>query len=219
MPNDLGQRLLDFIIQNYGSIKEFAKVSGISDSTISRYINDKSSPGLDKLQTMTELGMSVDWWLSGNGNMYANNRAGQLLQKKNIEKDKASDGNDSPRKRALAWIFENYEDLENFCLIWNCNQSEVYNFLYNNHLPDPEIITVMENSGCNRYWLSTGSGSKFAENIPGSILRIKQDGKRNKNDKEIHELLKKHHKEDISYLSQKEILNFIRSLNDSDCNK
>jgi len=219
MPNDLGQRLLDFIIQNYGSIKEFAKVSGISDSTISRYINDKSSPGLDKLQTMTELGMSVDWWLTGNGSMYANNKAGQLLQKKNIDKVEDGEGNESPRKRALTWIFDYYEDLENFCLIWNCNLTEVYNFLYNNYLPDPEIINIIENSGCNKSWLSTGSGTKFADNIPGSILRIKQDGKRNKNDKEIHDLLKKHYKEDISYLSQKEILNFIRSLKDSDSQK
>lgn len=212
MANSIGNRLYEFIIKNYGSVKEFAQISGISESSISRYINNKSSPSQDKLEILIDMGMSVDWWLSGNGKMYANNKAGHLLQKKYISESQDTAGFDSPRKRALLWIFEYYENLENFCLIWDCNLEEIYNFLYNNHLPNPYLIQTIEDSGCNRNWLSTGKGKKFADNIAGTIIELKFDDSTGKADSDIKEIISQYYKDDISYISQKELFGILEKV-------
>lgn len=210
MDKNLGSRLLEFINKNFGSVKEFAELSGLRDSSISRYINNKSMPGTDKLVTFWNLGMSIDWWLTGKGNMFANNSNGLILQRKFIHENGENQVKNSPHQRALNWIFENYENLENFCLIWDCELEEVYNFLYHNFLPNPELIEVIESSGCNKSWLSSGHGDKYANNVAGTILKMRAQGINKHDEEKLKKEIKELYKDDISFISQKELYSILK---------
>lgn len=55
-----------------GNAYELSKALGVSSATVSRWLNNKSKPSLNKniFSTLEEFGINVDWLLSGVGEMF-----------------------------------------------------------------------------------------------------------------------------------------------------
>jgi len=170
----LGQRILHFIDVCYGTQKRFAEETGVGAIQLNRYINDKTSPGIDSLIKFKDAGMSIDWLVEGEGSMYANNHKGRQLQ---VQLGKLQRGEkETPYDRIRKWITEHFETIENYCVCLNADYNELYNVLFNDMISDPSMLQNLKKAGCNIAWLSTGTGSKYADNMAGLILKAKFEG-------------------------------------------
>lgn len=85
--DSLGNRLKLFININFSSNEEFAEKIKCSPTIVSNWITNKKLPGSKFLLQIYKLGLSIDWLLSGDGAMLANNDAGKLLKGYNIIKE------------------------------------------------------------------------------------------------------------------------------------
>lgn len=65
----VGARLRAFAKQKFGSLKAFGQAVDLSPSQVSDYVSDRYTPGGDLLTRMRALGLSVDWLLTGEGEM------------------------------------------------------------------------------------------------------------------------------------------------------
>ncbi len=170
----LGQRILHFIDVCYGTQKRFAEETGIGAIQLNRYINDKTSPGIEALIRFKDSGMSIDWLVEGEGSMFANNHKGRALQ---VQQGNLQRGDKvTPYDRIRIWITEHFETLENYTVCLNADFNELYNVLFNGMISDPSMLQDLKKAGCNISWLSTGSGSKYADNMAGLILKAKFEG-------------------------------------------
>lgn len=63
---EVGKRLRNFAIDNFGSIENLAKVMGVTSTTLkSNYISGRSIPGGAFLFKLYRLGCDINWLLSG----------------------------------------------------------------------------------------------------------------------------------------------------------
>ncbi len=63
---EIGQRLKEFVGQNFGSLSEFAAVLGVHPSSFqSTYLKGRSIPGGELLAKLAELGCDIEWLLTG----------------------------------------------------------------------------------------------------------------------------------------------------------
>lgn len=63
---EVGKRLRNFAIDNFGSIENLAKVMGVTSTTLkSNYISGRSIPGGAFLFRLYRLGCDINWLLSG----------------------------------------------------------------------------------------------------------------------------------------------------------
>lgn len=69
-----GERLELFIKQNFGTKREFCTKLGIDDRAIARYVGSgkKSTFGKEYQAKLSALGLNLDWYLTGNGEMLKN---------------------------------------------------------------------------------------------------------------------------------------------------
>jgi transcriptional regulator with XRE-family HTH domain len=65
-----GDRLRAFIRARYRSQKIFAEIVGMSQAQVSFYVGENHLPGLEVLLRFQSAGLSIDWYLSGEGEMY-----------------------------------------------------------------------------------------------------------------------------------------------------
>ncbi len=166
-------RLLLFIQNCYGGRSVFADEINISRSTISRYITDKNFPTEESLLKFHKAGLSIDWYLTGNGSMYASNAKGIELENRNMFKNLRPVKN--PFERIKYWIRINYITLENFCLINNLDYKKIKKVLFEEVLIDLELFEVLNKSGCNIHWLATGTGDMYENNPVGQILKNRME--------------------------------------------
>ena len=169
---DSGKRLKQFISLNFDSIGHFAESIGINGSAVSRYIANKSCPGYNIQCKLYEIGLSIHWYISGSGSMFASNDKGVELQKSWLN---ASGESDSPFSRIKTWICENYDTIENFSSLWKEENSNLVELLYEQQLPGRDLLDVLEKAGCNISWISTGEGSSYADNNSGLLLNISKN--------------------------------------------
>ncbi|MFA6571694.1 MAG: helix-turn-helix transcriptional regulator [Bacteroidota bacterium] len=167
----IGNKIKLFIKTCYESQTFFAKLICVDRTYLNRIINDKISPGLDILSKLNLSGISLEWLLNGNGSMYSANAVGEKLRKKVIE-SKGSAGNDT-NDRAISWISENFDNLENFCKIYHLDYDKSFNIIYELAMPDLEYLEILNQAGCNINWLHTGQGSRFETNPAGTILMLR----------------------------------------------
>jgi len=81
-----GQRLRLFAIawhgRQSGSITAFAEALGMQPSNLHKYLSGEREPGASVLARIAELGCNIHWLMSGDGEMYADNAAGNELKRK-----------------------------------------------------------------------------------------------------------------------------------------
>lgn len=64
-----GQRLKHFIKSRFKTQKAFGLAIGMSETQISFYCNDETTPGMDVMSRFQEAGLSLDWYSTGLGTM------------------------------------------------------------------------------------------------------------------------------------------------------
>lgn len=77
---DTKEKRLQWLVDNVlMGTKNLADILGMKQSGVYKYLNGKQKIA-DKLgQKLTESGISYDWYLTGLGNIYADNKAGQII--------------------------------------------------------------------------------------------------------------------------------------------
>ncbi len=84
----IGSRIRYFGVAVFGRIKTFAEAMDMAPPNLHKYMNDEREPGIGILQKMQSLGCSIDWLLSGEGEM--------LLAKRLRRKKPADPRQDAP---------------------------------------------------------------------------------------------------------------------------
>ncbi len=70
---DIGQKLREFGISKYGSIKEFARALDIQPPSLQRYLKGDQLPGGTFLSKLLNLGCDINWLLSARESSIKNN--------------------------------------------------------------------------------------------------------------------------------------------------
>ena len=65
-----------------GSITAFAEGLGMQPLNLHKYLSGEREPGASVLARIAELGCNIHWLMSGDGEMYAENEAGNELRRK-----------------------------------------------------------------------------------------------------------------------------------------
>ncbi len=79
---DAGERIRKFGVFAFSEIKIFAEAMDMKPPNLQKYMRGEREPGLGILQKLQGLGCSIDWVISGEGNMFAKNEAGNALKDK-----------------------------------------------------------------------------------------------------------------------------------------
>jgi|GEM_PF-2898745 len=81
-PKTAGERIRLFGETVYDSIKEYAQAIKMAPPNLQKYMNNEREPGSTVLRKLYGLGCNINWLLSGNGEMFADNEVGRMLQPK-----------------------------------------------------------------------------------------------------------------------------------------
>ena len=169
-----GKRLMVFITHGYSSQSFFSELLGIPESTLSRYIHNCSQPAYNMMNKLFELGLSIDWFLGGKGNMYAHNENGERLLNQSLTKDKQI--YNEIVMRLSTWILDNFESIEVFSIFSSIDKVKLESILTKGEFPDLNLFELFSSSGCNFRWAYTGIGSKYNNSPAGKILKLKSIG-------------------------------------------
>lgn len=63
----------------YNSVKEFAEAVKMAPPNLQKYMNDDREPGSGVLRKLYNLGCNINWLLTGQGDMFADNDIGRQL--------------------------------------------------------------------------------------------------------------------------------------------
>jgi DNA polymerase V len=81
-----------------GTIKLFADALGMAPSNLQKYLSGKPKPGLELLEKILDLGCSLDWLATGEGEMLAYNHPGRALRVKLRERGEIAEKKDGYRQ-------------------------------------------------------------------------------------------------------------------------
>jgi predicted transcriptional regulator len=170
---NIGERLEKFINICGFKHKDIAKIFDITPNYVGKYIN--GTLNIDNIaEKLNKIGCDLNWLYTGIGNMFADNAAGKKLSDKfNTVID------DSMRikyERALQWINRNYRNLKLFIDEFNLNQEQWQDLLLNFKASSKasfELSKIMNEAGCNLYWLDTGEDSEYNNEYRGVVLKEK----------------------------------------------
>jgi hypothetical protein len=80
VPKTAGDRLRFFGETVYDSVKEYALAIKMAPPNLQKYMNNEREPGSTVLRKLYALGCNINWLLSGQGEMFADNEVGRHLQ-------------------------------------------------------------------------------------------------------------------------------------------
>lgn len=78
----IGERLARFATEAFPSKAEFARQLGWDPSSATKYFRGKQEPGKVLLKKLLDLGCSIEWLQTGDGEMCASNAAGEALRER-----------------------------------------------------------------------------------------------------------------------------------------
>ena len=103
---DIEQRLRKIILLKNNNLKEFSEKADIPYITLQRYLAGNRKPGMDALiKISNQLDVSIDWLLTGEGEMY---------RKKTIENVE----NVETSEKTIEWLNEWWENADEKHKIW-----------------------------------------------------------------------------------------------------
>lgn len=70
----IGSRIRYFGVAVFGRVKEFAQAMEMAPPNLHKYMNDEREPGIGFLYKLQKLGCSIDWLISGEGEMLLSQR-------------------------------------------------------------------------------------------------------------------------------------------------
>ena len=168
----IGERLKQFIVKCYQNQINFSEIIGLNQATISRYIKNTHQPDSENLIKMQEIGISIDWLLTGIGSMYADNPLGRQFRAENVDLD--CDPEEPYKDRIIRWIKFNFGSIENFAICSSYPFNKLYKIIEQNEVIPTEIIDLLAFSGCNTDWILCTSNQMYNETIMGIYLKHKK---------------------------------------------
>lgn len=88
-----GERLRHFAKEHSKTLAAFAEGLGIVPQQLQPYVSGERFPKDDLLEKIAMMGCNLNWLVTGEGSMYADNEAGWALQRKNNDYNKNRDDN------------------------------------------------------------------------------------------------------------------------------
>lgn len=142
----------------------FAKILGISQSSLNDYLSGRSDIKMIS-RILSDKGYSIDWLYTGLGNKY-------FIHKKFEDSFDISStfDVDIQKSRIIEWIAQNYKTVENFRIQRDILDKSLTDSLYNDDVIKHELYIKLENAGCNLKWTIEGNGSKYLGNKNGKKL-------------------------------------------------
>lgn len=107
-----GERLKHWIRRHYSSQKKFANIIGVSRQTLTNYITGISFPKEEFLKNLSDLGCSVNYLLTGTGDIYADNEAGKKLRIRSNEGDIYLEGLENKDSNIISKVADDIDDDE-----------------------------------------------------------------------------------------------------------
>jgi len=170
---EIFERLRFFVENNFNSTRIFCELSGIDKSQICRYISGNMQPSASILQKLYLIGLNINWLLSGNGSIFADNPKGNELKAKH--EDKYSDDTiKEVKERVKQWISDNFTSLESFIEKNKLSPENLLNELESTSLPTPGFMLCLSKAGCNIDWIMNGEGKVYSNNDEGFVLQTKK---------------------------------------------
>lgn len=77
-PMTTGERMRLFGETVYKSVKEFAEAVKMAPPNLQKYMNNDREPGSGVLRKLYALGCNINWLLTGQGDMFADNEVGRM---------------------------------------------------------------------------------------------------------------------------------------------
>ncbi len=175
---DFHQRLSSFISNNYESNIFYSNFIKIDSTQLNKYTKGRHYPSFETLIKFYESGVSLDWLLSGDGSMFAENEKGNELKVKYETKNKGIIL--EIKSRIRKWILDNYKTFENFGVENDMDTEELMSELESLSYPKPQLLYKLKLAGCNIKWAVGGKGEPYLNNPRGFILksRKKTDSKK-----------------------------------------
>ncbi len=102
--NSTGDRLRTFALSKCPSIKDFSELIGMEAGNVQKYLNNKRKPGTPLLKRLQKEGCDINWLLTGEGKMYANEKSG-----KSLDNSKAVQKPENDRLNAVIQRLEHVE--------------------------------------------------------------------------------------------------------------
>lgn len=148
---------------------------GMAPPGLYAYFNNKTKPGAHVLMRLHEIGYSIEWLLTGEGRMFANNDAGRQLQR---EAAGIEDVETPTNVGARLKLFTDLElfGADNLAEKIGKPVKEVEAYFADKRELKTSVLRTIAELGCNLNWLLTGEGemriSALQRQIPfGNLLR------------------------------------------------
>lgn len=154
-----GERLR-IISKIVGGASTFARHLGLKPTSLYRYFQDSINPGTPILNGIAELGFSINWLLTGRGDMFAVNFAGQTLLSF-LQRDFLSQPNNDMGVRLAKFCKQQYDSQENVLMALRVSQEELSRSSDKDLQLSTELLTKLASQGCNLNWLLTGKGYMY----------------------------------------------------------
>jgi hypothetical protein len=77
-----GDRLKDFIYQNFENVSQFSYDFRVSAGLLHKYFRNETNPSSEVLGRLYQIGCNINWLLSGDGEMWNDTEAGRALRQK-----------------------------------------------------------------------------------------------------------------------------------------
>jgi hypothetical protein len=120
----LGLRLRMFALTAFGELNKFSTAIGTSPAVLSQWLGDIKMPSCQYLERIYRSGCNINWLLSGEGIMLADNEAGKMLKNDGAMQNTVSDYHENPGETATiphitdlrVLLKEDIEEIINKCL-------------------------------------------------------------------------------------------------------
>ncbi len=167
----IGERLRK-VADMVGGVKKFSNEWGMAAPGLYNYFKGKTKPGADVLNRLYHLGFGLDWLVTGNGMMFANNEAGRRMRLKYIQKNRIESGEDV-HTRLRYFAEANFESIEDFAGMLGKTAEDIQPY-FESRKPGTGMLEDLAELGCNLNWLLLGTGADVSRPLNESAMNVEQ---------------------------------------------
>jgi len=167
----IGDRIRDFGLKKYYSIKKFAEALEVKPPNLQKYLNNKMFPGTPLLLKLESMGCDLNWLLTGKENLWGKIDSGITFRIGNTLKQlrkKYSITDEDLKLKSFQSLGDEYRlttEREKFDSCFIINEWEEHHSLRPFH-----IMNIAKYAEVSLSWLLTGTESEFEKYLKGLFL-------------------------------------------------
>lgn len=146
------------------SRKEFCEIIGIRDNVYTRFINNNQLTSDISLK-IHELGINSTWLLTGKGEKFVDNIAGNRL-KELVEENEPKEENLMYYKISL-WIKAHFYSIENFEEVYDIKEKNYFELIRNSSQLPYDLCKIFKDEGFNLAWLYHNTEIPYMKSVNG----------------------------------------------------